>query len=115
MYGANNSGFYDVELTRVSDHLTIGYKRKKGVQDKHLDSYVDSQAYGDTLIMIINTRGVDLDCLGVEEMIINLVFKMLRLSYVWDIVKMLLNSVVQKSSFTKWVGLEMKLRVIVHR
>lgn len=66
--------------------------------------------------MITNTGEADLAWLGMEEMIINLVLNILRLIYIWDIVKMSLSSRVQKSSFGKWAGLEMKLlESSVHR
>lgn len=65
--------------------------------------------------MITNIRE-DLAWLGLEEIITNLVLNVLRLSYVRDIVKMSLDGRVQKSSFEKWAGLEMKLlESLVHR
>lgn len=68
------------------------------------------------LSLITNTGEADLAWLGMEEMIINLVLNILRLIYIWDIVKMSLSSRVQKSSFGKWAGLEMKLlESSVHR
>lgn len=74
-----------------------------------MDPYVDSWVGGGTFIMIVNTGGADLAQLKIEKMIMNLVLNMLSLSYVWGTLKMLLNSRLQKSSFGKWAGLEMKL------
>lgn len=103
MYGANNSGFYDVEMTRVSDQLVICDKERNVGQILH--SYVDSWVCGGAFIMITNTGEADLAWLGMKEMIMSLVLSILRLSYVWDIVKLSLDSRVQKSSFGKCTGL----------